>query len=153
MSGMADTPTRARDTSAGPLPGGGLTKAGQRLVAVLLDPAYRHATVRQRAKAARISEPHYYRLMKDEAVHEALRLKARELLAPYLAPILATAVETASQPGRDGHQDRRMLLEMAAWYGPRQQMEISGPGGSELRIRFVDPGQPAESESESESGW
>ena len=146
-----DRATRVRESPAGPLPGGGLTKAGQRLVAVLLDPAYRTATNQQRARAARISEPHYYRLMRDEAVHEALRLKARELLAPYLAPILATAAETAIQAGRDGHQDRRMLLEMADWYGPRQRTEISGPGGSELRIRFVDPGQPAESKPESES--
>lgn len=113
---------------------GTLTRAGQKLAAVMLDPTYASATDEERARAAGISRRHLYRLMADEDFQAALRARAIDLLRPKLGPILDAAVQTASTPGRDGFKDREMLLQMVGLYVPKQALEHTGAEGGPIQV-------------------
>lgn len=114
-----------------------LTRAGQKLAAIYLDPAYARASDRDRAKAAGISERHLHYLTADPDFQAALKARAIDFLRPKLQPILDAAAQTAMEPGRDGFKDRELLLQFAGWYAPREKHEISGPGGGPIQVSRV----------------
>lgn len=119
-----------------------LTRAGQKLAAIYLDPAYTNSTDRERAKAAGISIATLHRLTADPDFQAALKARAVDLLRPKLQPILDAAAQTAMEPGRDGFKDRELLLQFAGWYAPREKHEVSGPGGGPIQVIFEKPEAP-----------
>lgn len=116
-----------------------LTRAGQKLVDVLLDPRSENMTALQRAQAAGISLRRYHQLMADPDFQAALKAKAIEMLMPSIPKVLEVAKQTAQEPGRDGFKDREMLLRLVQWYDPKSTVEHTGPGGEALRIVIEAP--------------
>lgn len=113
---------------------GTLTRAGQRLLAVFLDPQYADTTDVEKAKAAGVSIRHFHRLTHDPHFQAALKAKALELITPKIRPVLDAAIKTAVEPGRDGFKDREMLLRMIGWYDPKSTIEHQGSDGGPIQI-------------------
>jgi hypothetical protein len=114
---------------------GTTTRAGQRLMEVLLDPESESLTAFERAKKAGVSLRHYHRLLADYSFQAMLRAKAIEGLIPSARKILDASKSTAIEEKRDGFKDREMLLRMMAWYDPKSQLEVSGPAGGPIRVQ------------------
>lgn len=111
-----------------------LTRSEKALLAVLLDPAYFKALNTERARAAGISDRRFYQMMADPWFREREREAFYDLLRTRLGPIVQAAAETAAQPGRDGHFDRKMVLEMAGLYLPKQEQRLTGGDGGAIKV-------------------
>lgn len=109
-------------------------KNGVRLMLAMMAPESYKLTVAELAAKAGIGERTYYRLMADPQYRVWLDEQRRQALARHVDNIMNAAVTTAARDGRDGHQDRKMLLEMAGLYVPKQAHEVGGAGGQPLTI-------------------
>lgn len=69
------------------------------------------------------------------------RVGARSILRHYRPEVLAAAVETAMMIGREGHADRKMVLEMTGDYRQGSDVDVTSQGKSltEIRIEYADP--------------
>lgn len=118
-----------------------LTRAERALLAILTNPEYFKADDKAKYTAAGISESRYYQLMRKPEFKQALVDMFRDMLQGDIGPIIAAAKTTATTClDRDGHQDRKMLLEMAGVYTPKQEVknEHSGANGGPIVIEIVD---------------
>ena len=117
----------------------GVSRAGQVLADVLLDPTNMELSTAERCKAAGISVSRYFNLIHDDNFQSYLRARGQALLAPALSAIQMAAIKCALSGDRDGFKDREMLLKMGTWFQPVQKQEISGPGGGPVTVQFIPP--------------
>ncbi len=99
-----------------------LSKGERSLLAVLLDPKFFNKGPAERAPAARLSVRRYHEIMQREDFRKVVHEAQRSALQGNIAPIIAAAVESACTPTDEGHQDRKLLLEIVGYYNPRQQI-------------------------------
>lgn len=107
--------------------GQGLTRSEQKLLAVLTDPKYFGANNAGKAEAAGISDRLLYQIVKRPHFKAAMKDFLTNYLTTQNGPILDAAVQTAKEKGRDGFNDRKMLLEMSGMYEPpkvRAELEV-----------------------------
>lgn len=99
-------------------------------------------TEKDMAKASGVSRARYYVVKANPDMQEARRRICDEMLRDHLQPIYDAAIKVASEPTRHGFPDRKLLLEMARAYIPRQ--ELTGRDGGPIEQRSVDvPPAPA----------
>lgn len=110
------------------------TRAARSLAVAMLDPKSVKMTVAELAKAAGISDRQYYRLMNNPEFKAWVNEERRLAVFRHVDAVITAAVTTAAKEGREGHQDRKMLLEMAGLYQSKQSMEVGGAGGQPLTI-------------------
>jgi hypothetical protein len=105
-----------------------LSRKEQAVLRAITDPTLSTATNTVRAKAAGVSERHFYQIIADPffaRVHRRVLLGAVQANA---SRIIEKAVDVATSTGRDGATDRWKLLEMSGHYTPRQQTDITSAG-------------------------
>lgn len=132
--GLKETPTRVRVRKAPTIDvdaereslSAGLAEMGSaahRLLIVLADPDAWGKTNLQRMELASVSKAHFYRLMKDADFLRRARDAMLLGLRGGISGPLEALYKTASKVGREGHQDRKLLLEMTGMYSPAKRNE------------------------------
>jgi hypothetical protein len=100
-----------------------LTRAERAVLEVLSDPTLYKATATERIEAAGVGRNRYYKILKDPRFIQLQKEAVHSVMRERIAPVIGAMLDTASQPGRDGHGDRELACEMAGLYTPKQQHE------------------------------
>lgn len=117
------------------------TRKERAVLEAICNPALRDVTVSERAKAAGVSERRYFEIMKDPWFRRQHREYIQATVQERVASLVDASAQTAATPGRDGFNDRRMLLEITGHYVPRQQTDVTSGGQPIVGVIGVDPGQ------------
>jgi hypothetical protein len=78
----------------------------------LLNPALRHEKQQDIIKAAGVSKGRYWQIMQDPWFQEQRRNALRSYVQSQAMDFVKAAAKTARTPGRDGFQDRRLMLSL-----------------------------------------
>lgn len=129
----------ATDRSDGPLEDVAsdpkLSPAAKRVLLALFDPAHFGASYPELAEATGCSERQIANIMTQRVFADAVKAIFNRQLSRSAGAILDAAVKSALIPGRDGYQDRKMLLEMAGLYtGPVRRHVHEGKIGVEHQV-------------------
>lgn len=110
------------------------TKAGRKLFEVLVNPEYVGKNVDELCQIADVSRDTYYRLMKDERYKEEVAETSRQLVMAKIGDVLNASYKYALE--ERGHQDRKMLLQMAGIHSDKQETTLSG--GLGIKVLWTD---------------
>jgi hypothetical protein len=105
-----------------------LTPAERRILAVLCDPKMYDRTETDRIAAAGVSRSRYYELLRDPSLHAIQREILSQTIASNVAAVVDKSITQAVTTGRDGFQDRKLLLEMGRFYTPHSQIDHNVKG-------------------------
>nr|WP_294577194.1 hypothetical protein [uncultured Rhodopila sp.] len=121
-----------------------LTRVERAVLAVLVDPRFNqpNTTNAERIAAADVSERRFYEVMADPWFQDQQRRAFLDVIRTNIGPIVEAAVKTASAEGRDGHQDRKMLLEMGGMYIPKSAIDHTTGGLPMKAFADIDDGEP-----------
>ncbi len=117
----ANTTRRRPDPS---LPAGRTADIEARIIESLADPAQRPLTVGARCAAMGIHRCTWYRHMEDPLFRARAAAAWRECCRDALGPVMQALLTSAQIEGREGHQDRKLLLELLGEYTPGQSVEV-----------------------------
>lgn len=98
----------------------------------LADPAHRKLTISQRCELLGISRRSWYLRLEDPLFKARAARVYRELCDEHLAPVLDALTQSALLLGKDGHQDRKLYLELLGEYVPGQQREDAKKPGEQM---------------------
>lgn len=98
-----------------------LTRTEQKILDGIMDPALRHSTQPVFCKAVGVGATRYWQIMKDPWFQEQRRSLLRSIIQRQAMTFVEAAAKTAATPGRDGFQDRRLLLSMTGDHIERRQ--------------------------------
>lgn len=73
----------------------------------------------------------------DPLLMERVRDLRVAMVDEHVGDVIQAAVECATMDGAQGHQDRKMLLEIAGVYRPKVRSELSGPDDGPVEVRRV----------------
>ena len=110
------------------------SRAQWRVFAVVTNPKHFRKTRNQQHRLAKVSRSRFYAILADPEFRQATHEHVLTRLCSAGAKIINAAVESSLLPGRDGHQDRRMLLTMAGLYSDKQTIEHGGSVEHRLTI-------------------
>ncbi len=121
-------PTRVRATPA-PDPTrqdaiDSMTRIQAQIIAVCCDPANLKLTNREIIERVGCSITQYYRWLKDPDFQARRRQAMLDALRSSIQQVIGVALNTALEPGKEGHADRKMLLEMSGLYQPATKSQI-----------------------------
>lgn len=88
------------------------------IVESLADPAHRVLTVGQRCELIGISRRTWYRHLEDPLFRARASRAYRDCCNDELSGVLNALIQSAKLLGRDGHQDRKLFLELLGEYSP-----------------------------------
>lgn len=75
----------------------------------------------------------------DRTIEQEIRERRVGLVHDHVGELLQAAIDCAVGDGPQGHQDRKMLLEVAGIYRPqKQQIDHTGGDAAEISIKVVD---------------
>lgn len=117
-----------------------LTRAERAVLRVLIDPTYHEATNAEKIQAAGVSEAQFYRIVRKPQFREQEKAAFFDLIQTRLGPIIEAAMKTASMEGRDGFNDRKMLLEMGGMYTPKSGLDLTSGGKPLKAYEDIDDG-------------
>ncbi len=104
------------------------TRKERAVLEAITDPATRNMTNAERAALAGVSDRQYYQIM----ARPWFRARHRNIIQGHVQSRVADLVEasavTAATPGRDGFNDRKLLMEMTGHYIARQQIDHTSAG-------------------------
>jgi hypothetical protein len=100
-----------------------LTRTERKVLEVILTQDNRNKTQEVIAKSAGCSRTMYLKIMADPWFQEQRRNLLRTMIQEQAGAFVQAAVETATTPGRDGFQDRRLLLTLSGDHVERRQHE------------------------------
>lgn len=119
-------PTRVRARAAKDFLAAGATTEAQMLL-VMADPHMRHKGVAAKAAKAGVSRATWYRHVSNPLFQARTHTVCQPWLFEYLGPVLHALTETAKLPGRKGHLDRKLYLELVGFTAPeRPSPEVGG---------------------------
>ena len=110
------------------------TYAEEKLIEVLSNPEHLGKTITEKCKIADISRDMFYRVMKKPGFIKYYNNLMIEVIKGKVGDIINATAKFAQLP--KNHQDRKLLLEMANIYTPKEKMEISGENGEALNVTF-----------------
>lgn len=102
------------------------TKAQQRLLDIMLTSEAASMTNEQICEKAGVAVSTLWRAEKNHRFLAARNAMAHRLIDVHIGSIVRASVDTAVKPGKDGHLDRRMLMEIAQVYEPTQNVNVTG---------------------------
>jgi predicted DNA-binding protein YlxM (UPF0122 family) len=105
-----------------------LTRKQRAVLEVIMDPSMANATVEERIKRAGVSLQTYYNVLQMPHVEAERQRLVKQLVTQAVAPAIAACAATAMTQGRDGFQDRRLLLSMSGDYVERKQQDVNVSG-------------------------
>jgi hypothetical protein len=97
------------------------TRLERKIMDCLLDHDTTYAKVDDICKAVGCSRNGYYNIMRDGWFQEQRRNLLRDMVQQQASVFIKAAAETAATPGRDGFQDRRLLLNITGDHVERKQ--------------------------------
>ena len=92
---------------------------------VLLDIENVGLSNEEKCKLANVTTGGYYKMMKNEEFVQYLDKQTDQLIRDKISPVIVATFKNAILGGTSGFQDRRMLLEMANKYSPRQVIDLN----------------------------
>lgn len=101
-----------------------LTNAGKKLFEVLINPDYIGLNIDELCEIADVSRHTYYRLMKEQGFVDLVSETSKQMVMNKMGDVINATYIYAL--GEKGHQDRKLLLEMAGWHVDKQQTQLSG---------------------------
>lgn len=104
------------------------TRVERKVLEAITAPALANATNEERFAHAGVSKTRFYGIMQDPWFRKKHREFIHNHVQGRIAELVNASANTATTPGRDGFQDRRMLLEMTGHYTPRQQIDHTTAG-------------------------
>jgi hypothetical protein len=118
-----------------------LTRAERRILESICDVSQRDLQVDERCKRIGVSRTRYFQIMSDAWFRSQHREYIRRSVQERVSALVGASYDTAVTPGRDGFNDRRMLLEVTGHYVPRQQIDHTTAGQPIVGVVGVDPSQ------------
>ena len=103
-------------------PARALTPSERKVLAIWSRPEYYGSTDVECIEAAQVSKDTYYRIKRDPELRARRDELLQRMLEDGLRPAFAAMTATAMMEGREGFQDRRLLMEMAGEYTPKQTL-------------------------------
>jgi hypothetical protein len=104
-----------------------LTRAEKAVLDILADPAYFKATNEEKVEASGVSRRRFYEILADPWVRDQQKQLCLDMIRSRVNDIVGAAVTSAVECiGKEGHLDRKMLLEMSGLYEPKQKQEHTG---------------------------
>jgi hypothetical protein len=97
------------------------TRMERKVLDALMIPELRHAKQKDLCKELGICRVTYWKIMSDPWFQEQRRSAMRHVIEEQASAFVKAAAETAATPGRDGFQDRRLLLSMTGDHVERRQ--------------------------------
>lgn len=104
---------------------GEFTRSGASLLLVLTDPDTFKCKVDDKCERAGISRATYFRLMKDSDFIRRCRDAQHAALRSFVHQTMGALCASAQLPGKDGHADRKLLLEMTGYYEPSKKLHVT----------------------------
>jgi len=105
------------------MPAGGGENTEVRIIESLADPKQRPLTIEQRCERLGISRSTWYRHMEDPLFRARATAAWRECCRDRLGEVMESLLNSAIIVGREGHQDRKLLLELLGEYTPGLKVE------------------------------
>jgi len=72
--------------------------------------------------------------IKDPNLEQTIASLRVRLVDQHVSDLLLASINCALNDAEKGFQDRKLLLEIAGVYKPKSSQEVTGPGGTDLRI-------------------
>jgi hypothetical protein len=131
-----------------------LTRGEKLVLAVCINPEHFKSTDTQKIAATGISRSRYYAIIADPWFHKQIQSATMNFIGLRIAPIVEAAVSTAMVKGKDGHQDRKMLLQMSGMLGRDDSAEDAERAldGLVSALNRVADGTPDEAITETGEG-
>lgn len=101
-----------------------LTAAEGRVLDVMLQPESRRKTVSELCDSAGVSRSHYHRLMARPEFREKVVKLSTQMATDQLGPVFEALQTSALILGKEGHADRKLLLEMLGAHQPSRRQII-----------------------------
>jgi hypothetical protein len=98
-----------------------LTRLEGRVLELLLNPSTRHEKKKDLCELSGCGKTRFYQILKDPWFEQQRRAGIQAIVKEQAAEFVAAAAATAKMPGRDGFQDRRLLLSMSGDHIERRQ--------------------------------
>jgi hypothetical protein len=114
-----------------------LTAAETRVLKVLCNPDYFGASNADRIAAANTSERRFYQIMADKWFVQQQKEAVLKMIQGDVSGVVNAALQSAKLEGRAGHSDRKMLLQMAGIYEPKETRQLTGPKGGPIETKSV----------------
>lgn len=105
-----------------------LTRKQLAVLHVLMDPDNAGKSDLELIALAGVSNSTFYKVMRDPQVQAEHQQMCKDLIAKQVAPIIQRSIKVATSEGRDGFQDRRLLLSMSGHYVERKQQDVTVKG-------------------------
>ncbi len=102
-----------------------LTRKQLAVLDVLMDPDNAQKSDTEMSDIAGVSRTTFYRVRMLPEVDAERRRLCKALIQSRVAPIIDRSIKVAMSEGRDGFQDRRLLLSMSGDYVERQQHDVN----------------------------
>lgn len=107
------------------------------VIAFMIDPANAGKKQYEMAKELGINKNTISRYLQNPAIRERLATIRKTLLHDHMGNILQASIDTASTAGKEGFQDRRLLLEMAGDIGAKNNAgEQQKPTAIKVEFNF-----------------
>lgn len=112
------------------------TRTEEKVLAILVNPEHFRKTNAQKIALATCSCYQFYKIMRNPWFQKQVKDAALQLLHGQVMGVFDAAIETAKEVGRDGFNDRKMLLEMAGYYNPTATvtMQHTGADGGPIEV-------------------
>lgn len=102
-----------------------LTRKQAAVLQVIMNPVHHDKTNAEKAKLAGVSERLLYLTLQDAEVESQRQQMVKRMVIQGVAPAVDAMLKTASVPGRDSFQDRRLLLAMSGDYVERKTQDVN----------------------------
>jgi len=104
-------------------PARALTPSERKILKVWADPAFYGETDQACIEAAGVARDTYFKAKQNPELQGERQRICHAMLQHSLRGAYGAMAATAALPGREGFQDRRLLMEMAGEYTPKKQLE------------------------------
>lgn len=114
------------------------TRCEKRIFEVLTNPEYYNWTTTCKIEKTGVSRAQFYIIMGDEWFRKQVKNFFLQQVATDIGPVIDSALQTSKIVGKDGHADRKMLLEMAGQYEPPRQNVDHTTNGKDLPVAIIE---------------
>lgn len=109
------------------------TKSEIKLLEVLVNPENMWLSVAEKCHLADISRNTYYKIMKKDQFISLLNKATMEIVKGSVADVINATYAFAMSS--KGHQDRKMILQMAGLFSDKKEVELTGQVGLDLNTK------------------
>jgi hypothetical protein len=131
-----DAARKARPDKTIPAGGGDETEA--KIIESLANPEHRPLSVIQRCELIGIARATWYRHMADPLFKARASAAIKDAVGDRLGEVLEALLLSALIPGRDGHPDRKLYLELTGHYEQSSKLKLQEEGPKKKGQEMTD---------------